>query len=132
MTRTQCDVVLDVLRDGHWHSTRELQEAGGGLRVPSRVDELRKLGFTITCRREARGIYVYRLGGDVTRDARPAPPRPIDECVRCGRRAELVDADALYCAGCVEPAGDEKPSPPAQSDGQLVFLDRAMRRSEVP
>lgn len=138
MRRTQRDVVLDVLRDGAWHSTRELQDASGGLRVPSRVDELRQRGYPIECRRSAgadgRALWVYRLVGvgrlrvrpraaPTSRAASSPAPRPVDDCATCGKHAELVDVDALYCAACVPPPVDE---PPAEADGQLVLVDRAM------
>lgn len=61
--RTQCDAVLALLEDGHWHSTIEFVELGI-LRVPSRVFELRRRGLVIDVKRVPRNrstIYVYRL-----------------------------------------------------------------------
>lgn len=62
--RTQRDVVLGLLADGHWHSTIEFVELGI-LRAAARVFELRTRGHAIELRRRRFGrgqtVFEYRL-----------------------------------------------------------------------
>lgn len=67
MRRTHCDLVLELLDDGRWHSTLEFVELGV-LRPPARVHELRRQGFAIDVQRVPRQgrspVYAYRLASN--------------------------------------------------------------------
>jgi hypothetical protein len=57
--------VLELLRDGDWHSSRALQQVGGS-RAGARVQELRDRGFLIDCRHRPEapaGVFEWRLSG---------------------------------------------------------------------
>jgi hypothetical protein len=56
--------VLDLLKDGREHSTRDIVRQSDVCAVNSIVGELRENGFKILCRCLGRGRYVYRLVKD--------------------------------------------------------------------
>jgi hypothetical protein len=65
--------VLELLRDGAWHSSRALMQVGG-TRYGSRVQELRDRGFIIDCRHREdspAGVFEWRLSGE----GEPPPKR---------------------------------------------------------
>ena len=55
--------VLYQLQDHHWHTREELERAGGGLRIASRIYDLRQEGHDIDAEwyDRSRGSYMYRL-----------------------------------------------------------------------
>jgi len=60
--------LLEALRDGQEHTTRELQEITGGVAVGSTVSELRAHGYEIRCRlmrvaENGSKIFSYKLWG---------------------------------------------------------------------
>jgi hypothetical protein len=57
---TRLQRVLEVLKDGLWHSTRDLIRQTGSCAINSVVAELRANGKTIDCRQHGR-IHEYRL-----------------------------------------------------------------------
>lgn len=59
-TSSRLQSVLNVLRDGLPHSTRELIHASGMCAINSIISELRDNGIGVKCEREGR-IYRYRL-----------------------------------------------------------------------
>lgn len=81
---SQCAKILAVLEDGQPHTVSEIHARAGYSRLNSRVSELRKYGYTITCERvpgaTGTDAYVYTLSGDEPRDeygAHGAPPLPV-------------------------------------------------------
>lgn len=57
--------VLELLRNGEWHSSRALGQVGG-TRYGSRVQELRDVGYLIECvhlENTPAGVYHWRLTG---------------------------------------------------------------------
>lgn len=44
---SQCDLILQVLRDGNWHTTAEIHQRAGFSRLNSRITDLRHRGLTI-------------------------------------------------------------------------------------
>jgi hypothetical protein len=104
--------MLELLGDGGWHSTLEFIEPPLRILKPaSRAHDLRRQGFAIEVRRRGgrSTIWEYRLAspplpvavvGGFVKPRRKSAARPIDECARCGERAELVDDEQLYCASC--------------------------------
>ncbi len=62
---SQCQAILEVLRDGEFHSVRQIHAQAGYSRLNSRISELRKQGHAIECVRvpKLRGVdaYQYRL-----------------------------------------------------------------------
>jgi hypothetical protein len=78
---TDCDRLLEALKDGAWHSHAELYALG--LMVHSRAANLRQRGHTIHVRREwsrsqRRNFYFYRLDS-LKGDARPGVASPLSE-----------------------------------------------------
>jgi len=69
--RTQCDRVLEVLRDGREHPTIEFVDHRI-LRLPARVHDLRRRGHVIEVRRVGRGLFVYRLVSSTQTDLAPS------------------------------------------------------------
>src|SRR4051812_11424509 len=68
--RTHCELLIDLLRDGRWHSTSELLRStmeltGEGMTVHSRVSQLRGRGVVIQHRHvggeEGARAHEYRL-----------------------------------------------------------------------
>ena len=80
---SHCDLILDALRDGQWHTTADLYRATGGfLILHSRVSDLRKRGHNVEGRHVpgktgAEG-YEYRLAPSVTYVDVPKVRRPVD------------------------------------------------------
>jgi len=60
---TPARAILDMLKDGRWHSGLLLREKGGGHNYTARIDELRARGHAIeTSKRRGRdGFATYRL-----------------------------------------------------------------------
>jgi len=56
------DLMLELLRDGKWHSNRELQDVAGFC-YSARKSELRKEGWIIQPRHVKAGKWEYRLTG---------------------------------------------------------------------
>mgnify|MGYP001569948284 CR=1 FL=1 len=56
--------ILKALKDGGWHSAREIREATGGMveAVSARIQELKANGISIECK-FIDGQYRYRLMG---------------------------------------------------------------------
>jgi Helix-turn-helix domain len=107
--RPQRNVVLDLLADGRWHTSREFVELGV-LRAPARVLELRRRGFAIECRRvdhQGGAVYAYRL-----ETSGPAVAAH-DDAERPATRRALVD--------------DPEPAPPAESDVELPSIEERRR-----
>lgn len=55
--------VLAVLADGQEHSTRDIVYEADVCAVNSIISELRANGVTITCKRQSRNVFTYRIGG---------------------------------------------------------------------
>lgn len=126
---TQCDRMLGLLGDCGWHSTLEFIDPPLRILKPaSRAHDLREQGFAIETRRITRpgrsDVYEYRLASAPVSVAtlgtgghpelrqragvelkREHAPRPIDDCMSCGKRAALVEtADGvLICDECAAP-----------------------------
>lgn len=63
---SHCDLILDALRDGEWHTTADLYRATGGfLILHSRISDLRKRGHNVEGRhvpgQSGADGYQYRL-----------------------------------------------------------------------
>jgi len=60
---TPARAILDMLKDGRWHSGLELREKGGGHNFTARINELRQRGHNIeTSKGRGRdGFAKYRL-----------------------------------------------------------------------
>lgn len=65
--------MLAVLRDGAWHTRREIQERVGFFLTNNAASELRSRGLTVEQRR-LQGNYEYRL--PVLPPSPPSPPPP--------------------------------------------------------
>ncbi len=68
---SHCDLVLDALRDGEWHTTASIYKATGGfLILHSRISDLRAKGHNVEGRhvpgRTGAEGYEYRLTPSVT------------------------------------------------------------------
>lgn len=57
---SQCDRILDVLRDGKKHRMEEVHQRVGFCRLNSRISELRDRGHNIVCDKTG-GHYTYLL-----------------------------------------------------------------------
>jgi hypothetical protein len=110
---SQCDRVLDVLRDGRWHRMEEIHARAGFMRLNSRVSELRARGLDIRCDREG-GVYKYRLIGPL-----PQPSEKVSsdnwtsgnsEGVGSGRTAEKRPVGSRPVQTCGSPAPPEQMS----------------------
>lgn len=55
--------VLAVLSDGQEHSTRDIVYEADVCAVNSIIAELRANGVGITCKRQSRNVFTYRIGG---------------------------------------------------------------------
>lgn len=53
--------VADVLGDGQPHTTLEIIKAAGVCAVNSCVSELRRNGYTISCNRLSKDVWVYQM-----------------------------------------------------------------------
>jgi hypothetical protein len=109
-----CERILQLLADGRWHSTYELQ-VGLGVMAHSRVSDLRKRGYLIETRRTSgEGLHAneYRLvaAPDET-TAPPIPPSPRDPVA-------VVSSGADRAA---TPSGDSAPTAPGPPI-QLVLV----------
>lgn len=95
---SQCGRLLRVLADGKPHTTALLRRNLGGIAISSRIAELRKHGYEITCGRQPgfRGssAYFYRLVS-----------LPEAETQLTGPLAQIVTEDVLL-AGLPEIDGD--------------------------
>jgi hypothetical protein len=60
--------VLELLRDGAWHTQQEMQRVGG-LRYGARVHELRAAGLNVEAEERGPGVFHWRLS------SQPAPVR---------------------------------------------------------
>jgi hypothetical protein len=125
---TDCEFLLDVLKDHQWHSTSELlrysiEERGCGLTVHSRVAQLRTdRGLTIEHRRvrgERANAHQYRLVATAQAEAEaerlgpdgspllgplPCGPSPADAVV-----LPAADADGDFLAGSEPSRGGSSP-----------------------
>jgi hypothetical protein len=92
---SQCQRVLDVLKDGRWHTITEIHERAGMMRLNSRVAELRSRGHNIVHsferthfdeKRRPQHAHMYRLVEPLESQEEPceaspgdpSPPRPVD------------------------------------------------------
>lgn len=87
--RSKRDALLDLLRDGEWHTTIECARVGG-LRFGGRIGELRALGYDIETRGASDDSFAYRLWAEES----PAKER------RCRITASQNDT-CLLAAGIV-------------------------------
>lgn len=106
--KTQCQHVLDILRDGRWHTSAEL-EMERRMRLNSRISELRARGHAIEHKRlhgveQESAAHCYRL-------ASLAQPESADAGPPAGVRLSPG-------SGC---ASDEGPRP-ERSLADVVFL----------
>lgn len=77
VVKSQTDRVLDVLRDGEWHTIQEIHAVVGPCRLNSRIADLRAKGHDIICDRQRvtprfgfgrpETVYRYRLVRDSER-----------------------------------------------------------------
>ena len=79
---SHCDLILNALRDGQWHTTADLYRATGGfLILHSRISDLRRRGHIIDGRhvpgRSGADGYEYRLADRVEYVDVPRT-RPVD------------------------------------------------------
>lgn len=80
---THCELVLEALRDGEWHTTADIYKATGGFMIlHSRVSDLRKRGHNVEGR-HVPGMtgadgYQYRLLPSVTYMDVPQVRRQVD------------------------------------------------------
>lgn len=64
---SQKERLLDLLSDGEWHTTVEIQRQvygvshGGICRIASRANDLRKEGYKIACEKDTGTVWRYRL-----------------------------------------------------------------------
>jgi len=82
--------VLDVLKDGRPHTTREVQILANVCNAHTAAAELRANGFNVVCIQAGRGLYYYRL---------------IKQCERCRRDgAQLIKVEhyrnVFLCDDC--------------------------------
>jgi hypothetical protein len=56
--------ILRVLEDGAEHTTRELMESTGSMRVGARILELREMGHPIDTIQRTPTVFAYRLRKD--------------------------------------------------------------------
>jgi len=87
---SQNDRILAALQDGREHEMRDIHVVAGFCRLNSRVSELRKRGYVITCRREGRE-YWYRL-------VKPEPVYvcAVDESAGVSEQLALPDSVAAH------------------------------------
>lgn len=57
---TNRDRVLDLMRDGDWHTSVEIM-AVGGMRGVGRLNELKDLGYDYEKRKKTAGVWEFRL-----------------------------------------------------------------------
>ncbi len=77
---SHCDILLELLADKEWHSTRELLQRSGGMTVHSRVAQLRKRDHRIEMERrpgEGAAAYGYRLISSPPDMRAGAAPHPV-------------------------------------------------------
>lgn len=75
---SQCDRILQVLKDERWHTPAEIHQHVGPLRLNSRVSELRARGYLILGEHvpgqpSGPDGYRYRLAGGPAAVSLPAP-----------------------------------------------------------
>ena len=65
----QMRAIYDVLKDGHWHSRDELEQASSAKQPTVRISELRKKGYIIDCIRISdEGATLYKIVANVGYD----------------------------------------------------------------
>ena len=80
---SHCDLVLDALRDGQWHTTASIYKATGGfLILHSRISDFRAKGHNVEGRhvpgRTGAEGYEYRLAPSVTYVDVPRTQPPVE------------------------------------------------------
>ncbi len=80
---SHCDLILDALRDGEWHTTASIYKATGGfLILHSRISDLRAKGHNVEGRhvpgRTGAEGYEYRLAPSVAFVEVPRTRLPVD------------------------------------------------------
>jgi hypothetical protein len=110
---SQCDRVLDVLRDGRWHRMEEIHARAGFMRLNSRVSELRARGLDIRCDR-AGGVYKYRLVDGLEEGA---PSRSVaSSSSPLPQPSEKVSSDS-WASGNSEGSGSDAAAAPFDPTG---------------
>lgn len=86
--------VLELLKDGEWHSQREMQRAGGD-RYGARVHELRGRGFNVVVEQLGAGVYRWRLSSEAVE----RPPTRSWKARALFAEARVRELEALFDGG---------------------------------
>jgi hypothetical protein len=119
MSASHCQLVLEALADGEWHSTADLYRRCGGMILHSRISDLRKRG-----KRDGFTIEHRHVGGQgaSAHEYRYVLAEP------CSVTAPLgPDARAPYCWSCgpthVNPEPLAEPAPRVAESPAAVVAD---------